>query len=394
MPDYTNNPKPAHPTRGVQTDADQTPDHSDDDVVTVDVRRGLGRRRTPSASQRASGAAGGSSDYAHNGGESSSLPRGRRGHRARRGLGVVLLIVVAWVAAIVWAGFSGWGHVNRVDALPQVADRPSAGSGHNYILVGSDSRAGLSKAERKKLATGNQPGQRTDSIMLVHLGSGEPTLVSIPRDSYVPIRGHHSNKINAAYSLGGPQLLIDTVEQVSGLRVDGFIEIGFGGFASVVDSLDGVDMCLKNPMNDKKAGIKLKAGCQTLDGANALGYVRARYSDPLGDFGRVQRQRQFLGALLGKAASPANVLLPWRLHSISTAGAEALTVDKDASALDVAKVMLAIRDIGRGHGISTTVPVSNPNLQTSAGSAVKWDSAKALALFNDLKLDRPLSIKP
>jgi len=184
------------------------------------------------------------------------------------------------------------------------------------------------------------------------------------------------------------------VEQVSGLRVDGFIEIGFGGFASVVDSLDGVDMCLKNPMNDKKAGIKLKAGCQTLDGANALGYVRARYSDPLGDFGRVQRQRQFLGALLGKAASPANVLLPWRLHSISTAGAEALTVDKDASALDVAKVMLAIRDIGRGHGISTTVPVSNPNLQTSAGSAVKWDSAKALALFNDLKLDRPLSIKP
>jgi len=147
-------------------------------------------------------------------------------------------------------------------------------------------------------------------------------------------------------------------------------------------------------MNDTKAGIKLKAGGQSLNGANALGYVRARYSDPLGDFGRVQRQRQFLGALLGRAASPANILLPWRLHTISTAGAEALTVDNDPSGLDVSKVVLAIRDIGRGNGTSTTVPVSNPNLQTSAGSAVKWDSAKARQLFSDLKQDRPLRMKP
>jgi len=312
----------------------------------------------------------------------------------RRALAVALLLVVAWVAAIVWAGYSGWGRVHRVDALPGAADRPAAGSGSNYILVGSDSRAGLSRAERKKLATGNAPGRRTDSIMLVHLGSAEPTLISIPRDSYVPIRGQGSNKINASYALGGPQLLIDTVEQVSGLRVDGFIEIGFGGFASIVDSLGGVNMCLKKPINDRLAGINLKAGCQTLNGPNALGYVRTRYSDPLGDIGRIQRQRQFLGALLGKAASPANVLLPWRLYGISTAGAQALTVDNDASALEVAKVMLAIRDIGRGNGTSTSVPVSNPNLQTPVGSAVKWDSPKARALFSDLKADRSLSVKP
>lgn len=309
-------------------------------------------------------------------------------------MAVALLLVVAWVAAIVWAGYSGWGRVHRVDALPGTADRPAAGSGSNYILVGSDSRAGLSRAERKKLATGNAPGRRTDSIMLVHLGSAEPTLISIPRDSYVPIRGQGSNKINASYALGGPQLLIDTVEQVSGLRVDGFIEIGFGGFASIVDSLGGVNMCLKKPINDRLAGINLKAGCQTLNGPNALGYVRTRYSDALGDIGRIQRQRQFLGALLGKAASPANVLLPWRLYNISTAGAQALTVDNDASALEVAKVMLAIRDIGRGNGTSTSVPVSNPNLQTSVGSAVKWDSPKARALFSDLKADRSLSVKP
>jgi LCP family protein required for cell wall assembly len=305
-----------------------------------------------------------------------------------------VLLVAAWAALIVWAGVSGWNHVHRVDAMPAAGSRPTAGAGTNYVLVGSDSRVGLTKAQRKQLATGTAVGQRTDSIMLVHLpaGGGEPTLVSLPRDSYVPIPGHGSNKINASYSIGGPKLLIDTIEQVSGLHVDGYVEIGFGGFASVVDSLGGVNMCLKKPMNDKKAGINLKAGCQDLDGKNALGYVRARYSDPLGDFGRVQRQRQFLGALLAKASLPVNVVLPWRLHSIATAGGSALTVGQDESAIEVAKVMMAIRDIGKGKGNSVTVPVSDPNLQTAAGSAVKWDTPRAKQLFADLRTDTPLSI--
>ena len=105
-----------------------------------------------------------------------------------------------WAALIVWAGVSGWNHVHRVDAMPASGNRPTAGSGTNYVLVGSDSRVGLTKAQRKELATGTAVGQRTDSIMLVHLpaGGGEPTLVSLPRDSYVPIPGHGSNKINAA----------------------------------------------------------------------------------------------------------------------------------------------------------------------------------------------------
>jgi len=388
---------PARPRTGAPAPGSQS-SFSDDDVMTVDVRRGW---RRPGAST------GGAS------GRPTTRPSGRppappqepgpqrerggppqRGRRARRIVGVAALLVAVWAALIVWAGVSGWNHVHRVDAMPAAGHRPVAGAGTNYVLVGSDSRVGLTKAQRRSLATGTAVGQRTDSIMLVHLpaGGGEPTLVSLPRDSYVPIPGHGSNKINASYSFGGPKLLIDTIEQVSGLRVDGYVEIGFGGFASVVDSLGGVTMCLKKPMNDKKAGINLKAGCQDLDGKNALGYVRARYSDPLGDFGRVQRQRQFLGALLAKASSPVNVVLPWRLHSIATAGGSALTVGEDESAIEVAKVMLAIRDIGKGKGASVTVPVSDPNLQTAAGSAVKWDTPRAKQLFADLRNDTPLSI--
>ncbi len=370
---------------------------SDDDVVTVDVRRGW--RRAGSSTAGPSGR-----PSARPAGRPPAPPAGprpergqggrpRRAHRARRIVGIAVLLVAVWAALIVWAGVSGWNHVHRVDAMP-AGNRPTAGSGTNYVLVGSDSRVGLTKAQRKELATGTAVGQRTDSIMLVHLpaGGGEPTLVSLPRDSYVPIPGHGSNKINASYSIGGPRLLIGTIEQVTGLHVDGYVEVGFGGFASVVDSLGGVNMCLKKPMNDKKAGIRLKAGCQDLDGKNALGYVRARYSDPLGDFGRVQRQRQFLGALLAKASSPVNVILPWRLHSIATAGGAALTAGQDDSAIEVAKVMLAIRDIGKGNGASVTVPVSDPNLQTAAGSAVKWDTARAKQLFADLRNDTPLTI--
>jgi LCP family protein required for cell wall assembly len=388
---------PARPRPGAAATGSQS-SFSDDDVMTVDVRRGW-RRPGASAGEPFRRPAGRPSGRPPAPPERPGSERGRgnpprRGRRARRIVGVAVLLVAVWAALVVWAGVSGWNHVHRVDAMPTAGHRPTAGAGTNYVLVGSDSRVGLTKAQRKQLATGTAVGQRTDSIMLVHLpaGGGEPTLVSLPRDSYVPIPGHGSNKINASYSIGGPKLLIDTIEQVSGLHVDGYVEIGFGGFASVVDSLGGVNMCLKKPMNDKKAGINLKAGCQDLDGKNALGYVRARYSDPLGDFGRVQRQRQFLGALLAKASLPVNVVLPWRLHSIATAGGSALTVGQDESAIEVAKVMMAIRDIGKGKGNSVTVPVSDPNLQTAAGSAVKWDTPRAKQLFADLRTDTPLSI--
>ncbi len=320
-------------------------------------------------------------------------PRRSGGRTLRRVLVVLLAVVVLWAGSMAWAVSSAWDSVNKVPATPTSTRAPD-GAGSNVLLVGSDSRQGLTAAERNRLGTGQAEGARTDSIMLLHLGGGDPTLLSIPRDSYVDIPGNGKNKINAAYSIGGPKLLATTIEQSTGLRVDGFMEIGFGGFATVVDSVGGVRMCLKAPMQDEKAHIDLPKGCQVLGGSDALGYVRARYSDPEGDLGRVKRQREFLGALMGKIATPANVLLPWRLHSLGTSVGAALTVGKDDSIVETARAFLGLRTIAQGNGNSVTVPVSNANLTTPAGSAVEWDSARSQALFTALRNDDPLTVTP
>ncbi|MDX6237972.1 MAG: hypothetical protein QOG10_2787 [Kribbellaceae bacterium] len=314
----------------------------------------------------------------------------RTKRRRRSWIGRIIgLIVLLFLLVLICVPLYAWGRINKVDAMP-AGTRPADTPGTTYLLVGSDSRAGLTAAEKKKLGTGSAAGQRTDTIMLLHVPKSGPTaLISLPRDSYVPIPGHGKNKINAAFSFGGPKLLIQTVEGVTGLRVDNYVEIGFGGFASIIDSVGGVQMCLPKAMKDAKAHINLPKGCQQLDGTNALGYVRARYSDPLGDLGRVQRQREMIGAVAKKAVGPATFLNPFRYYKLATAGADALTVDKDTSAIDMAHFALGMKAVAGGSGgVTLTVPISNGNLSTSAGSAVKWDTAKALALFKALKEDR------
>src|SRR5690606_37279657 len=114
-------------------------------------------------------------------------------------------------------------------------------SGEAYLLVGTDSREQLSDEERSEFGTGEAEGSRADTVMLLHVPTvGEPTLVSLPRDSYLPIRDQGPNKLNAAHSSGGPALLVDTVEQATGIRVNGYMEIGFGGFVGVVEEVGGV----------------------------------------------------------------------------------------------------------------------------------------------------------
>ncbi|NMM22651.1 MAG: LCP family protein [Phycicoccus sp.] len=358
-----------------------------DDVYEVDTRT-RGGSRVSSQRQASDG---------HDHGTNADRGRGR-GWRWRWVLAVIAILVVAWLAFMVWVPFHAWGNVQRINVSP-VGTRPMASKGYDYLLVGSDSREGLTRAQQKQLSTGSTKvaqGTRTDSIILVHVPSdgGPAALISLPRDSYVPIPGHGHNKINAAYALGGPKLLVQTIEQVTDLRIDGYVEIGFGGFATVVDSLDGVDICVKRAMDDPKAGINLKAGCQTLNGPNALGYVRARYSDPLGDIGRVERQRQFLGAIMHKAASPSTVLIPWRYYRFATSAGAGLTVGDDTSLRDVTRVLMAMRSVSGGEGLSLTVPISNPALPTHVGSAVKWDSQKALELFTKIKNDEPLTVVP
>ena len=128
-------------------------------------------------------------------------------------------------------------------------------------------------------------------------------MVSIPRDSYVEIPDHGQDKINAAFAIGGASLLAQTVEQATGMRLDHYAEIGFDGFDQMVDAVGGVTMCLPEPISDPLAGIELPAGCQELDGRNALGYVRSR-ATPRADLDRMINQRQSMSALIHRAPSP------------------------------------------------------------------------------------------
>ncbi len=324
--------------------------------------------------------------------------RRRPPRRRRRGRRVVLglvLVLLAWLAFTAWAPWHAWSTVTRVDTTPQ-GQRPGAADGHTYLLVGSDSREGLTAEQKRRLGTGSAEGRRTDTIILVHVpsGGGKSALISIPRDSYLPIPGHGRNKVNAAFSIGGPKLLVHTVEQATGLPLDGYVEIGLGGFANVVDSLGGVHLCVPRAIKDEKAHIDLAKGCQTLDGPTALGYVRARYSDPKGDIGRAERQRQFLGAVMKQAATPSTVLVPWRWWDFTHAAAGNLVVGRDTTLVDGYRVLAALRGVSAGDTLSLVVPLASTNTTTDAGSSVIWNDARAKDLFTMLRDGTPLDAPP
>ncbi|TDD27168.1 LytR family transcriptional regulator [Kribbella turkmenica] len=312
-------------------------------------------------------------------------------------LRTVGLIVLLFVLMLVAVPLYAWSRIDKIDAMP-TGDRPADTPGTTYLMVGSDSRDDLSRAERARLHTGGEAGARTDSIMLMHVPESGPTaLVSIPRDSVVDVPGQRNKrKINAAYAIGNgnPALLIQTIEEATGLRIDHYVEIGFGGFASVIDSVGGIEMCLPKAMKDADAHIDLPAGCQELDGVNALGYVRSRKADGQNDFGRVQRQREMVGAVAQEVASPSTFLNPVRFYNVATKGVDALTVDRDMGLVDFGRFALGMRAISGTGGVNLTVPIGDDSYQTRQdGVGVRWDRPKALALFNALKEDNTSSLK-
>lgn len=273
--------------------------------------------------------------------------------------------------------------VTRVAALP--ADSVATSSGMNVLIVGSDSRAGLTEDQQNELTTGSVEGNRTDTIMLMHIPLlGAPTLVSIPRDSWVPIPGYGNDKINAAYALGGPELLITTVEQATGLRITDYVEVGFAGVAATTDALGGVTLCPSQDYNDEFSGLNVSAGCQTMDGPTALAYVRMRYQDPRGDLGRIERQQEYIAAVAKKGMSPLTWLLPWRAYPTAHAAGSALTVARGTNIVDLGRIGLAMGMISLGWGTSTTVPTQPDSFDVDGQSALKWDSPQASALFESL----------
>ncbi|MFV0496348.1 LCP family protein, partial [Mycobacterium sp.] len=322
-----------------------------------------------------------------------TAPPGRARHRRKRHRlrnAARCLLIALLLAGVGIAGVVLWfeSAVHHKAALADYPDRPPPGRGTNWLLVGSDSREHLSDEQQQELATGGDTGgARTDTIMLVHiptLGSDAPTtLVSIPRDSYVPIPGQGRDKINAAFSLGGAPLLAQTVEQATGLRLDHYVEVGFDGFAALADALGGVTVCPTEPMQDPLAGLDLQPGCQRLDGRGALGYVRTR-ATPRADLDRMVNQRHFISALLDRATSPAVWLNPWRWYSVPRAAASALTLDRGDHAWDLARLGWALH----GPNTVTTVPLGE-FIDSDVGSVVVWDHAAAGELFDALAADAP-----
>jgi LCP family protein required for cell wall assembly len=280
--------------------------------------------------------------------------------------------------------------INRIDALEDYEGRPAAAEGTNWLIVGSDSREGLDPEEAERLSTGDTNGtggQRTDTIMVAHIPDNDtaPTLLSLPRDSQVEIPGHGTNKINAAFSFGGAPLLAKTVEQATGLRIDHYAEIGFGGFANVVDAIGGVEMDIPEEMRDTKTGVVIPAGTQELNGAEALGFVRMRYSEatPRSDLDRVANQRKFIGAMVGEMASPGTLLNPFHLFPLLSAAPDALTMDTGDHLHNLVGLALAMRGISSGGVVTTTVPVTS-------SSAEQWDEQKSAQLFEALRTDQPV----
>ncbi|MCG5219674.1 LCP family protein [Streptosporangium sp. KLBMP 9127] len=313
--------------------------------------------------------------------------------RRRRPGKIIAMVLAALVALLLVGTVVGFFWVDsRLVTIEGVLDdyegRPADTPGENWLLVGSDSRKGLTSAQRKKLATGRAAGQRTDTMMLLHIpeGDGRPTLVSLPRDSYVSIPGKSRNKLNAAYAFGGSRLLVQTVETVTDIRIDNYMEIGFAGFVGIVDAIGGVEINVKQNIRDPKAGIDLKKGLQTMDGGTALGYVRTRATGALPDLDRTQRQRQFFGAVVKKAASPGVLFNPFRALPLATSATDSITVDGGSGTFDLLSLGLAMGD----GPLTTSVPVgATPNVP-GVGSVIQWDRAKALRLFKALAEDKPV----
>jgi LCP family protein required for cell wall assembly len=298
---------------------------------------------------------------------------------------MMLVFIVAVVGVGVWMDSS----LHRIPALADYPERPAAGKGTTWLLVGSDSRQNLTPEQQADLATGGDIGTgRTDTILLVHvpgIGSSTPTtMVSLPRDSYVSIPGYGEDKINAAFSFGGAPLLAQTVEQATGIRLDHYAEIGFDGFAVMVDAVGGVTMCPTEPVSDPLAGIDLPAGCQKLDGRNALGYVRTR-ATPRADLDRMVNQRNFMSALLHRTTSPAVMLNPLRWYPMAHAATGAMAVDQGAHIWDLARLAWALH----GDILTTTVPIGEFT-GSDSGSVVVWNSDAAGQLFAALASDSPI----
>ncbi|MFE0799726.1 LCP family protein [Streptomyces sp. NPDC058812] len=340
----------------------------------------------------------------------SATGDGLRRRRRRRLLGrsgIVVAVLAVGAVGVGWAVYAKLdGNITSDEAAAaELAryekERPTSlvRGAQNVLLIGSDSRSGDGN-ERYGRDDGTE---RSDTTILLHLAAGRDsaTAVSLPRDLMVDVPdcrrpdGSRTEPVlaqfNYAYEVGGSACSIRTVEKLTGVRIDHHVVVDFQGFKELVDALDGVEVCLRKPVDDEDAKLKLPAGRVTLDGEQALGYVRARKSLGDGsDTDRMDRQQRFLGALVNKAQSNHVLLNPVKLYPVLDAATSSLTTDPDLASLR------GLYDLVRGlRGIPTervqflTVP-----RESYAGDANRDQLAEpdAEKLFTRLRTDEPVAI--
>ena len=269
-----------------------------------------------------------------------------------------------------------------IPATPE-GSRPADQPGTAVLLVGSDGREKLTEQQRGELGTGDTEGQRTDSMMLLYKPpSGKAAMISLPRDSWVKIPGHGSAKLNAAYAWGGAPLLVQTIESNTGIRIDGYLEVGFLGVVEAVDAVGGIEVCPKEAIKDKDAHLDLPAGCQTLNGKTALGYVRMRKADQTGDVGRMMRQREVIGKVAKKAMNPLTLLNPVSYWKLNMAAAHTLGRGSDTGFGEVLGGVQVFLSSALGSGYSLSVPVSDANASRDGQSVMLWDKEASKTVFD------------
>lgn len=285
-------------------------------------------------------------------------------------LALVLVVVLGWgIGLSLWAD----SRIDHVEALSDRDDTP----GTTYLIAGSDRRA-----EAETPDDGIE-GARADTIMLLHRApGGNSYLVSLPRDTLVDIPGHGGYKLNAAFSFGGAPLLVETVEEFTGLTIDHYVEIGFDGVAGVVDAVDHVNLCIDQDVDDERSGLQMTEGCHDVGGEQALAFVRARYFDPTADLGRQQRQQQFVGALMSRLTAPSVLLNPVAQVRVAGAGSDALITSEGTGIIDVGRMALTARSAMNNEG-TLSLPIADPEYQTNnSGVAVLTDDEEVATFFD------------
>ncbi|WP_444545647.1 LCP family protein [Streptomyces termitum] len=339
------------------------------------------------------------------------VPARRPRRRPRWGARMATALSVAVLAA------GGIGHavvsgldtgITRVDPFKDMKNRPQDGNGMNVLVVGTDGRDRITPEEKRKYRLGGAPCHCTDTVLLVHISEDREraSVVSLPRDSYAELPAHtdqnsgekhhaHPVKLNAAYAEGGPSLTVRTVEAMTRVKIDHYLEVDFTSFMRTVDAVGGVQICTTRPLKDAYTGLDLAAGTHELDGGQALQYVRSRHIDGAADIGRMQRQQKFLAAVVERLTSGGVLFNPVRFREVATTMLGSVRADEGFGTDELLSLAKAMRGFTPASSEFVSVPIGDMDFPVKGiGSTVKWDAEKAQKLFAALREDRPLAARP